>query len=64
MTTFAKIGGLMALFNVSILLNFLHQFMFTKKINAELKSSSDQHQQEQSFHSSIQTAAEDESLII
>ena len=54
MSAFAKIGGLMALFNVSILLNFWHQSMFTKKINAEQNSSKDQQQhQEEFFPSSI-----------
>jgi hypothetical protein len=35
----AKIGGLMALFNVSIVLTIWHQSRFTKKMNAKLGSS-------------------------
>ena len=61
MTALAKIGGLVALLNISKVLILWHEFRFTKKINAQLNSS----EQMESPSSSLKTAEESsESLII
>ena len=36
----SKLGGIIAIFNISILLNILHQYKFSKEINQELSSNS------------------------
>ncbi len=32
----ARVGGIIALFNISILLTFMHEYKFSKEINKEL----------------------------
>ena len=33
----SRLGGLIAIFNIGIILNFVHQYKFNKEINNELK---------------------------